>query len=427
MAISIFIEIYIMFIEMAPYLLLGLFFAGLLHVLVDAKTILKHLGSNSILSVVKAALFGVPLPLCSCGVVSTALSLRKSQASEGATVSFLISTPQTGIDSIVATYGMMGPIMAVFRPLAAFVTGIIGGIATNIFVSNNKQIVNSSTDNSKDECRICNSDLPHSHSIIEKTKKMFFYAFVEFLDDISVQLSIGIIIAGIISFIIPDGFFLEYGGSGPLGVLLMNFIAIPFYICATGSIPIAVALIIKGISPGAAFVFLMAGPATNAATITLLSATLGKKITAIYIGTISIGAIVAGLLFNLFLDVSGIDIAKQINMEMHDMSSDGAKELFSILFLILIVASLYRKIKPKIMWRKNEMKGKMIIIEGMTCSKCVEHVTRAIESLNGVTSVKVDLNTKFADIEGDYNKNDVEEAIETAGYKVGRQDSDLIK
>ncbi len=296
-------EIFSTYISIAPYLFLGLLFAGLLHVVFKKDFVAKHLGKNNLFSVIKAAILGVPLPLCSCGVIPTALFLRKKKASKGATLSFLISTPQTGIDSIIATYGMMGPIFAIFRPLAAFVTGIVGGIVTN-FVEKKDEPETLNIEE-KFECDTCDVEEPHSHTVLERVTSGLNYAFVEFLDDITIQLIVGIIIAGFISFLIPDNFFADFGGGGFGGMLLMIAVGIPLYVCATASIPIAVSLILKGISPGAAFVFLVVGPATNAATITLISRALGKKLIAIYLTVISVFAILGGLLLNYIFDIVG--------------------------------------------------------------------------------------------------------------------------
>ncbi|MCK5050926.1 MAG: SO_0444 family Cu/Zn efflux transporter, partial [Candidatus Cloacimonetes bacterium] len=375
----------------------------------------KHLGKNNFFSVIKAAILGVPLPLCSCGVIPTALFLRKKKASKGATLSFLISTPQTGVDSIIATYGMMGPIFAIFRPLAAFVTGIVGGLVTN-FVEK-KDDTETVILEEKFDCDTCDVDEPHSHTVLERVTSGLRYAFVEFLDDITIQLIIGIIIAGFISFLIPDNFFADFGGEGFMGMLLMIAVGIPLYVCATASIPIAVSLILKGISPGAAFVFLVVGPATNAATITLISRALGKKLIAIYLTVISVFAILGGLLLNYIFDIVGKP--DMLMMHHHEDISLFSKILIAV-FSILMILSIFRKIRNK--FKKPELGGEMpnktFLIEGMTCNHCVANVKDSLIRIEGVQNVKINLEKKNAVVDGDYNSDEIKAAITKAGYKV---------
>jgi len=248
--------------EMAPFLLLGFLFAGLLKVFVPPDLMSRYLGKSSTSAVVNASLLGIPLPLCSCGVLPAGISLYKNGASKGSSVSFLISTPQTGIDSILVTWSMLGLPFAILRPIVAFFTGIAGGLVTNKIERSQpiKQAKNK-------------SHIRNKFSI----KEIFRYAFVEMVADIASWLVIGLLIAALITVIIPDNFFTEYNLSGISGMLLILIVSIPLYICATSSVPIAAVLLLKGLSPGALLVFLMAGPATNAATITVIGKTLGKK------------------------------------------------------------------------------------------------------------------------------------------------------
>ncbi|HCX72396.1 MAG TPA: hypothetical protein DHM37_01630 [Candidatus Cloacimonas sp.] len=339
--------IFTTYIQMAPYLFIGLFFAGFMHLVFTRELVAKHLGSNNTLSVIKAALLGVPLPLCSCGVIPTTLYLRKQKASPGATISFLISTPQTGIDSVVATYGLMGPVFAIFRPIAAFVTGIFGGIFIN-HTAPDEQIEQQTEDDPEAtscDCESCQITPETKPNIWKKTYNALNYAYVEFLDDIAGHLILGIIIAGFIAFFIPDNFFLKYGGDGFLGMLLMIVVGLPMYVCATSSIPIAVSLMLKGISPGAAFVFLVVGPATNAATITLIAKTMGKKFVAIYLGVVSVFAVLGGFLLNYIFSLEAIPaITKQISL--HEGVS-WFTIVFTGLFTLVLIPSIYRLLKNK--------------------------------------------------------------------------------
>ncbi len=256
-----------LYIEMVPYLAFGLFVSGILHVTVNKSFIINHFGKKGFLSAVKAAFLGVPLPLCSCSVVPTALSLKKHGASNGATISFLISTPQTGVESIAATWGMMGPLFALFRPFAAFITGIVGGVVTTTIAEET-----SSEAESKKETTVI------QRTLSEKFQELIRYGFRELLDDIGLNLLVGIVISALITLLVPDDFFGSFAGNTLVAMFLMIIAGAPLYICSTASIPIAASLMMKGISPAAAFVFLIVGPATNAATITVITSKLGKKI-----------------------------------------------------------------------------------------------------------------------------------------------------
>ena len=265
--------------EMTPYLLLGLFIAGILHEFVPRRIYANRLSGNNFSSVLWAALFGIPLPLCSCGVIPTAASLRREGASKGATVSFLVSTPQTGVDSILATASLLGIPFAIMRPLAALVTALAGGYAVNRLDKDDNW---SSTDCKEKRAK---------KSFWKKCAGVLHYGFIEMLQDVGKWIVIGLIIAAIITVAVPDNLFSLLNGYPLLNMLVILLISIPMYLCATGSIPIAAALMLKGLSPGAAFVLLMAGPATNMAAIFVINKILGKKSLVIYLASIIAGAI----------------------------------------------------------------------------------------------------------------------------------------
>ncbi len=298
------------FNEAAIYILFGFFIAGLLYIYYPKEKVVKSLGKKGFGSTFRAAVMGIPLPLCSCGVIPTALSLRKQGASRGATLSFLISTPETGVDSIAITYALVDPIMTVFRPMAAFLTAMFAGIAENIFVSSEDE----ASDIDSHQCSTCgNSDADnHTHSHKVKFKKAMEYAFVDLVGDISKWLIIGIVLSGIISAAIPKGFFENYLGSGILSMLVMLVVGIPLYICATASTPIAAVLILKGLSPGAALVLLLAGPATNMATILVIGKEMGKKTLAIYLSSIAFMSIFFGLLLNQVYSYLGVNVLASV-------------------------------------------------------------------------------------------------------------------
>ena len=276
--------------EMSPYLLFGFFVAGILSVFISAKTVERHLGSGGFWAVLKASLFGIPLPLCSCGVIPVSMSLYKHGASRGAVISFLLSTPQTGVDSIFVTYSLLGPVFAIFRPIAALVTGLFGGTLVSVFDKRDSEQNQPCTD----EC--CNNTKKEN-----RFWKALRYSFFVLPADIGKAMLAGLIIAAVISATIPDDFFSVYltAGGGVLAMVVMMAVGIPMYVCATASVPIAAALIQKGLDPGAAMVFLMTGPATNAAAFTTLWSMLGKKTALLYLLSVIISAFAAGFVLDM--------------------------------------------------------------------------------------------------------------------------------
>lgn len=296
-------ESYFLLKRMAPYLLFGYFFAGALHIFVKTETVGRHLGTNSFFSVLKASLFGIPLPLCSCSVIPAAMSLRKEGASKGSVLSFLISTPTTGVDSIFATYSLLGPFFTFYRVIASFVAGVFSGSVANLLL---KQDDMSGVVSDVPKCGLCNDDnngkrngYPHSHGIIKKITGVFKYAFGDLLNDTGPALLLGIIIGGIITFFMPEKFIEDHLGTGFLPMIVMLAVGIPMYVCANASIPIAVSLMLKGLSPGAAFVFLVAGPATNIVTMTVIARNMGKGALVIYLASISLCGVLMGWFLNI--------------------------------------------------------------------------------------------------------------------------------
>jgi len=249
--------------EMSPYLLLGFLFAGLLRVVFPRRVITRYMGKRNFRSVLNASLLGVPMPLCSCGVLPTGIGFYKNGASRGSTISFLISTPQTGIDSMLATYSLLGLPLAIIRPVVALVTGVFGGALGN-FADRKESGKNGKELKEEDN---------HERSL----KEMFRYGFVELLQDISKWLIIGMLVAALLSVLIPGDFFTKSISNEYLAMLLMLAASVPLYICATGSIPIAAVLLMKGLSPGAALVLLKAGSATNVATRAVEGTSMGRR------------------------------------------------------------------------------------------------------------------------------------------------------
>lgn len=285
--------------EMSPYLLFGFLVAGVLSVFISAEFIERHLGGSGIWPLLKASAFGVPLPLCSCGVIPVSMSLRKHGASKGACIAFLLSTPQTGADSILVTLSLLGPVYAIFRPLAALVTGLIGGGLVQLFDSQAGDI-------SQPECTdACCTEKKQKPKVVRALR----HGFITLPADIGKSMLVGLVIAAIISAVVPEDFFAPLLGGGILAMVVMMALGIPVYVCATASVPVAVALLTKGVSPGAVMVFLMTGPATNAAALATIWANLGRRTAVTYIATVSGCAIAAGLLLDRIVQGIGSDIA----------------------------------------------------------------------------------------------------------------------
>lgn len=417
-------EILILFAEMSKFLLLGMTVAGLMSVFIKKEMVVRHVGGHNLGSVLKSALLGVPLPLCSCGVVPTASYLKKYGASRPAVMSFLISTPQTGVDSLSATWGMLGPLFAVFRAVTALITGMIGGIVSWIF----------GRESETEETDTGTAARPVPESWRGKAGHFLNFAFRESVDDIAGHFVVGLAIAALIQILIPADFFQgRVVGSGLPAMLLMVAIGVPMYICSTSSIPIAVALILKGLSPGAAYVFLVAGPATNAATIAVLTWILGKKNTAFYVGTIIAGSLVFGLIMDGVINTVGWSFAGSVMG--HGMALTTIDYLAAVLFAGLLLISFGKRFGIDRLFRKgastlntgssgNENKENIMSniitlnIEGMTCNHCKATVEDALQSVSGTDNVEVDLQAQRAVIRGSAVQADLEKAVTEAGYKV---------
>ncbi len=298
---------------MSPYILFGLLFAGILHELVPETLVTKHLGKESIGSVIKSTIFGIPLPVCSCGVIPLATSIKKSGASKGATLSFLISTPITGVDSILATYGIFGWIFTIYRVFTSMIIAMVAGVLTNFL---DKEVIEEEVQEVKSCCSSKQS------CSVEKEKEKSFsmlnaikYSFGTLLGDIAKPLFWGLVIGALITIAIPQNLsdiLVEYAW---FSYLIAIAIAVPMYVCATASLPIAAALMLSGVSPGAAFVFLTAGPATNTVTIGVVKKMLGTTSLYIYLGTIIIGSLVFGLGLDYIFDTNSIDVKSLIHMD----------------------------------------------------------------------------------------------------------------
>jgi uncharacterized membrane protein YraQ (UPF0718 family)/copper chaperone CopZ len=401
---------------MAPYLILGFLIAGVLHVFIPEGKINKLMGKKNTRGAFNASVFGIPLPLCSCGVLPTGISFYKNGASKGSTVSFMISTPQTGVDSILVTYSMLGLPFAVIRPVVAFLTGIMGGFVTNQTTRNEIEPENAVAGNTQ------------RRRIKNPVKEMIGYAFYDFLKDIAQWMIIGLLLAALISVVIPDNFFESYLRSDFLGMLAILLVSIPLYVCATSSIPIAAVLMLKGLSPGAALVFLMAGPATNAATITVISQTMGRRSLFSYMATIIGGALIFGVLIDYLLPASWFTGALQ---QFHDHEHDVLPywlKVASAIFLTGAIVNIYiqkywKKLRPQKKFSNVKpvyMNQHKVEVKGMTCSHCKANVENSMGKIEGIKDIRADIDLNEVTFSGeqvDYEK--VKQAVEEIGYQYG--------
>ena len=385
--------------EMAPYLLLGFLIAGILHVFVPNRFYTKYLSRDNKWAVLWAALLGVPLPLCSCGVIPTAIGLRNEKASKGAVASFLIATPQTGIDSILATFSLLGLGFAIIRPVAALLTGVCGGLLVNRLVKEDDDAISSAS-----ACEVETGN---------RLWRVLKYAYYKMIQDIGGRLVIGLLVAALIQVAIPDEFFLTFGSQPLLQMLVILVVAVPMYICSTGSIPVAAALIMKGLSPGAALVMLMAGPAVNLASILVVRKALGRSFTWIYLLVI----VGFSILFGLLVNAIGINVTPKIaDACCTDAYPSTFKIISASLLTLFILFALTMKLFERFKHKPADPDTAVYTVEGMHCSHCEAAVCRAVEDIPGVESAKANASGKTLTIKGPAAEEAIRTAVEKAGY-----------
>ena len=340
--------------ESAPYLLIGFALAGLLKAVVPEDKVYKHLGDNRFKSVTLASLFGIPLPLCSCSVLPVATSLRRSGASKGATTSFLISTPETGLDSIGITYALLDPIMTVARPLGAFATAVFTGSVVNFVVrrgwDGDAETSPAVPDNAAHDD---GHDHGHDHSAVytpggvggrsvrDVTRDSVSYAFGPLLDDLTGWLIIGLLVSGLIAILVPEDFFGSVIPAGFVSSVLMLLIGTPMYICAAAATPVAATLIAKGLDPGAALVLLLVGPATNATTIAIIARLLGRRVLVLHLIGVTGSALLLGLLINFVYTYFAVDLTA-IVAQVVESGLSPLNVAATVLFVYLLVYSTVR-------------------------------------------------------------------------------------
>ncbi|MEN8244490.1 MAG: SO_0444 family Cu/Zn efflux transporter [Thermodesulfobacteriota bacterium] len=345
-------ETWRLFLESSLYIIFGLIISGLLRTFLNPSSVAHHLGKGKISSVIKASLLGIPIPLCSCGVLPAAASLKKQGANNGATTSFLISTPESGADSIAISYALLDPILTVARPMVAFITAAVAGIAENLVnTADDFKPVEPDISCPIDGCcdgKDCSPEVHRRHHTIpEKLTAGLKFAVTEVWGDLVLLFLVGIFLAGAITYLIPDDVIGRFMGGGLSSMLIMLVVGIPLYICATASTPIAAALILKGVSPGAALVFLIAGPATNVTSMTVLLGLLGKRATAIYLVSIASLAIVFGLAVDQIYAMTGISASATIGQAAEFMPLS-VKYLGAFLLLAISIKPVSAWIKAKL-------------------------------------------------------------------------------
>ena len=476
-----------LFSEMAPFLLLGFLLAGIIHVWIPNHLYVPKIAKPNFKSVLWAALFGVPLPICSCGVIPTSIALRREGASKGASVSFLISTPATGVDSILATYSLLGGPFAILRPIAAFVTAMLGGIFTNTMTKNEGDtgvavVGEEHHDHCEcgedhcgcggDHCGCGDHDEHEKKSFAQKVWATVEYGFVDMVGNVSKWLMIGLLLGALIAAFVPDDFFLFLHEYPLLCMLVVLVLAMPMYTCATGSIPLALALVEKGITPGAALVLLMAGPATSIASMLVVGKAFGKRTLIAYLTSIALGAIFFGFIVDtFFMDSFLSSMLPHASAECHGHGALGVFDYIcaGLLALFMIYAKFTRKgghcgcgecgcgghdcccedhddcdchehhdhehheheeschchehHDHEHHHEHHEHVTKTYRVIGMNCSHCKACVEKAVRMLDGVVFAEADVASKELRVqwhdEDDVNEDALKTAVDEAGFEFG--------
>lgn len=370
MLIELLNNIWLVFLDTAFWLLIGLLAAGVIKSFIAEDTMKRWVGGKGIGAILRAALFGAPLPLCSCGVLPAAIGLHRSGASKEATVSFLISTPETSVDSVAVTYALMGPVMAVFRPIAALFnavgTGLLTAMVPDQRMAAQAEVIEtgccaaekSKAENATSSCcaskpveavgvhQSCCTEDQAVVPVGSKLMQVLSYAGAELLDDISKWLAVGIVLAGVMLTLIPPDWLAQWGG-GLMAMLVMLVVGIPMYICAVASTPVAAGLLVAGVSPGAVLVFLLVGPATNIASFALLKNELGSKVTVVYLLGLSVLSLLMGLSLEWLLDVQGWHIEAQLG-HAHAMLPEVVSVISAIVLIVLAIKPVRRSLFPSL-------------------------------------------------------------------------------
>jgi uncharacterized membrane protein YraQ (UPF0718 family)/copper chaperone CopZ len=395
-------EIWDFTLIVSPWLILGFLFSGLIHAFVGEKFIRQHLGGGGFSSVLKATLFGIPLPICSCGVVPLSAGLRNDGASKAATMSFLVSTPTTGIDSIFVTYAFLGATFAIVRPISALVGGLLVGSLVSLLVKERM------------EKRNLQVGPEHAHSLADRLKDGFNYGFGALPDDVGKTVLWGILIGGALSAVLPRDLSEAYLSNPGIAYPLMLAISVPLYVCAIGSVPIAAAMMSKGLIPGAALAFLIAGTATNAVTIAFVAQKFGKKVVLIYLISIIFLALVSGILLDSLM---GGVVVKEMLFKGREIPY-ALKLISTLLFFAMIIKSFWKGKGEKISRPKYIFR-----VPDMNCKHCQAAVQQTLREIPGVTTVEVLLDERLVRVGGEANEKIILKRLEKAGYTAKQVES----
>ncbi|MGC9455307.1 MAG: SO_0444 family Cu/Zn efflux transporter [Phycisphaerae bacterium] len=404
------VEFWDVLAEMAPFLLFGFLVAGILSVFLSARLVERHLGRGGIWPMVKAAVFGIPIPLCSCGVIPVSASLRRHGAGKPAVTSFLIATPQDGVDSIAVTYSLMGGAFALLRPFFALVSAMVGGLAVAIFDKGDgaSEAQAASATTGHDSCEAENKG--------NRLVRIFSYGFDSLPRDIGRSLLIGLLIAGAISALVPENFFVDLVGTGIWQILILMAAGIPVYVCATASVPIAAALVLQGgASPGAALAFLMTRPATNAATIVTIWRVMGRRTAVIYVLAVALCALGSGVALDAIFAAEQFSISRG----MPQMVPMWLKYAAAVALLIVLGLGAVRGEPSEEFEDEAGSQAAELDIKGMHCSHCAESIATALRESPGVESARVLLDAGKAEVRGeDLDTEQLAVAVRSLGYDV---------
>jgi len=397
--------------ELSPWLLLGMLISGILHVVLPKSFVRRRFRGFG--GVIKSVLLGVPLPLCSCGVIPAGIGLKNDGASDGASVGFLISTPQTGIDSVLVSASFFGWPFAIFKMVAAAATGIVGGWLTEVSSDPESELIHESDeshagDGSTEATKTC-STLPRSHTAW--IGELWAHS-MEVLQSIWLWLLIGVFVSALIGASGFEGIIKQVGEGGMLlSMLLMLVISIPLYVCATASVPIAAALVTSGLPPAVALVFLMAGPATNLTTMGAIRKRFGWRVLGIYLGTLIVGSFLSAFLFDWVL--SAHVGAGGIHGHQHN---NWWSALSAMVVLLLIGRIVSRRVfAPQHIENSSTVE---LHVTGMNCSSCVNRLETAVGQMAGVDSVRVDLGRGVASVNGKVSTREITTVVEGLGFGV---------
>ncbi len=400
-----------LWLDMAPYLLLGFIMAGLLHVYLGEHLVRRHFSANRFSSVLKATLFGIPLPVCSCGVIPLAESLRQDGASKGATLAFLISTPTSGVDSIMATYGLMGPMFAVLRPLAGLLAGLGVGVLT--------QLIDPGQDKVNEKKEPASTGCPLVKATAGKNwQDVFRYGLMQIPRDTGKWLLIGTLAGGLVTELIPQGFIENQLHSPMLQYLSVLLMAIPIYICATAAIPLAMGLMVAGLLPGAALMLLVAGPATSTVTLAFVFKRMGARVTLIYLGSLSAVTLLMGLMTDaLFSGIGHSAILQHLHRHEHGVSPWGLGIAAAMLLLMLWQLGPWTRLWTWLFSSREENHQPLAVhVPDMSCQICEEKIRQRFSQTVGLESVRVDLDKKKVRFGQESLRQTVCRELEQMGY-----------